>query len=263
MMDFLIYAIIGGIGLVLSLSILGNFIVWKRISYIGDSISHSSVLGISIAVATSFSTEITTILVCFILSYVVVYISRKFNTSADAVLVFNTQFALATGIILVSLFSRGNMLNEYLFGSILSLNIKDIIFIYLLSTGTIAYVYFNWDNLLILTVNEDIARSENINVFKHEVIFVFILSCLISFSIKFIGILLIPSLTVIPAIIANNIVKTPLQAVVLSFICASIAIILGLLTSIYIDTSSGALITIYLVIMMIIKIIYVLIRKSN
>ncbi|MDR0483771.1 MAG: metal ABC transporter permease, partial [Alphaproteobacteria bacterium] len=89
MYDFIIYGLIGGIGLAFSLAILGNFIVWKRMSYIGDSIAHTSLLGIALGVLTSSMPEIMIIIVCFLLSSVLILINKKFQISKDSLLILN------------------------------------------------------------------------------------------------------------------------------------------------------------------------------
>ncbi len=263
MYDFIIYGILGGIGLVFSLSILGNFIVWKRMSYIGDSIAHTSLLGIAIGVLSSVMPEISIIAVCFALSVLLIFINKKFNISKDALLILNTQFALALGFIIISLMNSNSNLYKYLFGSILSITINDIIIIYVLSVMVFLYVFKNWQKLLLLTINEEVAISEGINSTKHDIIFVFVLSCVIAFSIKLAGALLIPSLTIIPAIIAHSLAKSPLQAVIISFFTGSLAVICGILISMYINVSSSALITVILCSMVLIKVIYLSIFRGS
>ncbi len=256
MYDFIIYGLIGGVGLAFSLGILGNFIVWKRMSYIGDSIAHTSLLGIALGVLTSVMPEISIIIVCFALSVILIFINRKFHISKDSLLILNTQFALALGFIIISLMNSNGSLYKYLFGSILSITLQNVIVIYILAIVVFIYMFINWQKLLLLTINEEVAISENINAIKHDIIFVFVLSCVIAFSIKLAGALLIPSLAIIPAIVSHSLAKSPLQAVIISFIVGSFSVISGILLSMYIDVSSSALITIILCSFVLIKVLY-------
>ncbi|MDR2007560.1 MAG: metal ABC transporter permease [Alphaproteobacteria bacterium] len=256
MYDFIIYGLIGGIGLAFSLSILGNFIVWKRMSYIGDSIAHTSLLGIALGVLTSTMPEIMIIIVCFVLSSALILINKRFNISKDSLLILNTQFALAAGFVIISLMQNNSSLYRYLFGSILSIKLNDIIIIYITAAVVFLYVFSNWQKLLLMTINEDVAISEGINALRHDIIFVFVLSTVIAFSIKLAGVLLIPSLSIIPAILAYSIAKSPLQSMAVSFIAAASAVILGMILALYINVSPSALITLSLCSFVLLRVIY-------
>ncbi|MCL2567548.1 MAG: metal ABC transporter permease [Alphaproteobacteria bacterium] len=263
MYDFIIYGLIGGIGLAFSLAILGNFIVWKRMSYIGDSVAHTSLLGIALGVLTSVIPEIMIIIVCFLLSSVLIVINKRFQISKDSLLILNTQFALSAGFVIISLMQNSSNLYRYLFGSILSIKLNDIIIIYVIAVLVFLYVLSSWQKLLLLTINEEVAISENINSTKHDIIFVFVLSCTIAFSIKLAGVLLIPSLSIIPAIIAHSIAKSPLQSMIISFIAAASAIITGMMLSLYVNVSPSALITLSLCGFVAIKVIYLSLFKAK
>ncbi|MDR0484133.1 MAG: metal ABC transporter permease, partial [Alphaproteobacteria bacterium] len=104
--------------------------------------------------------------------------------------------------------------------------------------------------------------SENINSTKHDIIFVFVLSCTIAFSIKLAGVLLIPSLSIIPAIVAHDLAKSPLQSMIISFISASIAVCLGMILSLYINVSPSALITLTLCSFVLLKVACLSILKK-
>ncbi|MFL1780955.1 Zinc ABC transporter permease subunit ZnuB [Candidatus Hepatincolaceae symbiont of Richtersius coronifer] len=261
MHDLIILAIIGGIGLCLSLSVLGNFIIWNRLSYLGDSIAHSSLLGIAIGLLIPGASYIAIILICFISSFLLILLNKKLNIAKDALLIFNTQFALALGITLISLLNPSKMANTYFIGNIISLTLTDIIFIYMVSSTILVYLYIFWDKLLLLAVNEELATSENINSFIHNIAFTFMLSCLIVFGIKLAGILLIPSLMIIPGLIALGLTRTPFSSLIVSFFLATIAVIIGVLLSIIIDAPTGPLITLVLVGFMGLKIIPLLFSK--
>ena len=255
MWEIIFLALIAGLGLALSIAVIGNFIVWNRMSYLADSISHSSIIGIALGLISPLMPELIIIVICFVFSFVIVYLNHKFNITKEALLIINTQFSVALGITLISLLNPNIIINNYFFGNILGVSIKDVICIMILALLIIMYLIFNWNKILLISINEEIAISERIHALFEKVIFVFLASCAISFSIKMVGVLLIPSIMIIPSIIALNVSKTPLENIVFASIVGFLGISCGILLSTIVDVPTGPLITLCLIALLIISIL--------
>jgi zinc transport system permease protein len=254
MLDLIFLATTGALLLSTCLCILGNFVVWQRISYIGDSIAHSSLLGLILAELLHTSVNIITIIICFIFSILFVNLNKKFKITKDSLLIFNTQFSLSLGFILLSIFSSGRLLNNYFFGSILSIDINDIYIIFVILIFIILLTYIYWEKLLLITLNNTIANAEGINTKIFNIVFIFFLSLVIAFSIKFIGILLVPSLLILPALASLNIFNSPLKSILFSIVLSANAILLGIWLSSIINIQPSPLISFILIIAIILKV---------
>lgn len=254
-MEIIIYAILAGLALALSLTTFGSIIAWKRSSYLGDAIAHSSLLGIVLSYLYNISPNIIIIPICFIFSFTLVLFNKKFNVAKDSILLFNTQLSLALSFIIISLFIQQPITN-FFFGSILSVTLKDIILMYVIAFFALVYLYINWEKIILATINNDVAQSENINTFLQEVILIFVLSAIVSFAIKIAGVLLIPSLMILPNMVASRFAKNPFSSLVIAFIVSGICITLGILTSAIVDVATAPLITLYLVGMIVVSLLW-------
>ncbi len=256
-MDLILSATIGALLLSTCLCILGSFIVWQKISYIGDSIAHSSLLGLILAELLHTSVNIITIIICFLFSILFVNLNKKFKITKDSLLIFNTQFSLSLGFILLSVFSGGRLLNNYFFGSILALNITDIYIIFSILMVIILLTYIYWEKLLLITLNNTIANAEGINSKSFNIIFIFFLSLVIAFSIKFIGILLVPSLLILPALISLNVFNSPVKSILFSILLAYVSVLFGIVLSYLTNIQPSPIISFMLIIIIILKIAFI------
>ncbi|UQY79915.1 High-affinity zinc uptake system membrane protein ZnuB [Candidatus Hepatincola sp. Av] len=254
-MEIILYAVLAGLALALSLTTFGSIIAWKRSSYLSDAIAHSSLLGVTLSYLYNISANIIIIPICFIFSFTLVYLNKKFNVAKDSILLFNTQLSLALSFIIISLFIQVP-LTSFFFGSILSVSLKDIIIMYVIAVFALIYLYTNWEKIILATINTDVAQSENINTFLQEVILIFVLSSIVSFAIKIAGVLLIPSLMILPNMVASGFAKNPLTSLVIAFIVSGVCITLGILTSVFVDVAVAPLITLYLVGVILVSLLY-------
>lgn len=258
MLEFLVYSLIAGVAISVITAILGNFMVWKRLSYLGDAIGHSSLLGVAIGILFNNISIFWVFLVCIAFSLMLVGLKYLYNFTFESLIVFNVQLFLAIGLIILGLFyfNNGSYAMNYLLGDLMLLNLYDVIFMFILMAIVIIYVLKCWQSLLILTINEEIAYSENIKVILNEIIFVILIAGSIATLAKFVGVFLIPSLLIIPALIAKNITKSAIKSFVVSAICTYIAICLGILCSFVVDITVTPLITLVIIIEFIIIMLF-------
>ena len=238
MYDFILFAFIGGIGTALMTSLIGNFILWKKMSYFGDALAHAALLGIAIALFFEISPMIGASIIALLFSLALVLLSKKLES--DTILGILAQSSMAVAIILLSCMRNIKIdLIGYLFGDILTINPQDIIIIYLLAFITIGWIYFNWHALILRCIDTDLAKSQNINTKKLDLCFTILLSLIIVTAVKIVGIILITSLLIIPAASARNLSSSPIQMVLFSLIFGIVSVLLGLGASIIFDFPSG------------------------
>ncbi|WFW29486.1 MAG: metal ABC transporter permease [Wolbachia endosymbiont of Menacanthus eurysternus] len=237
---------------------LGSFMIWQKLSYLGDSLSHSSLLGIALALIFKTTPSITIIFIAIIFAML---LSLNYNKlySIDVILNIITNVILSLSLILMSFLPSGNNIINSLFGDVLTLKYNDIILIFLISAVVILILIFRWRHWLIISINQDLAIVEKINVNLVRLEFLITLAIFIAISSQLIGILLIAAFLLIPSASARLISKTPTQMIIISTIFSVISGISGLILSASLDLLAGPAIiliaAIYLIITFFTKLI--------
>ena len=133
-----------------------------------------------------------------------------------------------------------------LFGDILSITSKDIYWIFSVMVVVIFLLFINWKKLLLLTLNEELAKAEGVNKTFYELLFMFLIALAVSVSVQIVGVLLITSLLIIPPAIARVFSNSPIAMIFSSMIISIVSVLLGLYTSITFDLATGPAIVITL-----------------
>jgi zinc transport system permease protein len=148
-----------------------------------------------------------------------------------------------------------------LFGDILSVNVNDLLAIWIGGAIILLVLWFIWKPLFASTVNYELAEAEGMNPERVNAIFTILLAALIAISIKMVGLLLITGMLIIPTTMARNLSNNPKQMVILSIIGGLLSVFIGLYTSFEINTSSGPTIVVVALILFILSLIGI--RKRN
>jgi zinc transport system permease protein len=238
--DFLFRAFVAGIGLAIITGPLGCFIVWRRLSYFGDTLAHSALLGVVIAYALSFNIILSVFIISGIISLSLLYLQKKTYLPNDALLGLLAHSVLAIGLVLLGLltFIRIDLMG-LLFGDILSVNFQDILIIWIGGAFVLLLLIKIWRPLFAGTVNLDLAKAEGLNPELANAIFTILIAAVIAISIKIVGILLITGLLILPASASRNLSSTPIQMAIIASIVGLISVVLGLFSSITWNTATG------------------------
>jgi zinc transport system permease protein len=238
--NFLLYALLGGVGLALVAGPLGCFVVWRRMAYFGDSLAHSALLGVALGFLLSIDLTLGIAGTCVAFALAIVGLQAQRRISTDTLLGILSHTALSIGLVALSLMGslRVDLLG-YLFGDILSVTPQDLVVIY--GGGAVALIVLAtiWRDLLAVTVHEDLARAEGVAVFRARLIFTLLLAVVVAISMKVMGILLITSMLIIPAATARRFARTPESMALLAATAGVLAVVLGLTASLRWDTPSG------------------------
>lgn len=240
MEDFIFRALIAGIGVALVAATLGCFVVWRRMAYFGDSLAHSALLGIALGMMTGISYNIGILLVCALFALVLVWLQQHRILATDTLLGILAHSSLSIGMVVISfLDSSGFNLHSYLFGDILTVEMKDIYWIYGGGLLVLLLVLANWSSLTLMTINEDLARAEGVNTFFANLVLMALMTLVVSVSIRIVGILLVTSLLIIPAASARQWAKSPETMALYAIVAGVLSVIAGIYGSLYLDTPSG------------------------
>ncbi len=240
MEDFLIHALIAGLIVAIVCAPLGCFVVWKRMSYFGDSLAHSSLLGIALGLLLGTNISVTILIVASGFAVLLLWLQQQRLLATDTLLGILSHAALAVGLIMISLIDNQNIdIYSYLFGDILSVGKKDLIVISIGGALVLSLLYTFWERFTLIALNEELAQAEGVSVIKMNLLFTLLMSIVVAISIQIVGILLITSMLIIPAAAARQWAQSPQQMAFLSMLIAAIAVILGLGSSYFWDIPSG------------------------
>ncbi len=230
-----INALVSGLFIAAVAAPFGCFLVWKRIASFSDAVSHIALPGIAAGTLLGISSVWCSAAVIFAMSVVVSRIKERGRTSANSVLVALAQVGLGVGYLLLSLFDGSDRLNAILFGDILSLDAVDVAVIVLLSTFAAVSLFVIREKLLLSVLCEDIAVTEGINVRRLNLFFMFLLSLIVAVAIKTVGVLLISSLLIVPAVVARSLAQNYRQMTVFAVLIGVLSVGIGVFTSFLFD----------------------------
>ena len=238
--DFIVRAIIAGIGIALVTGPLGCFVVWRRLSFFGDTLAHSALLGVLISITLDINVSLTIFVVASLVAILLLRLERTTNLAGDSLLGLISHSSLAIGLVILGFLSfiRFDVMGV-LFGDILSVNSNDLLVIWIGGALILVVLSYIWKPLFASTVNYELAEAEGMKPERVNAIFTILLAALIAISIKMIGVLLITGLLIIPTAMARNLSDNPRQMVILSIIGGLLSVLIGLYASFEINTSSG------------------------
>jgi zinc transport system permease protein len=237
--DFLTRALIGGLGIALFAGPLGCFILWRRMAYFGDALSHSALLGIALGFLAGIDLNLGILAICVAVALFLLALQRQKRLTVDTLLVILSHSALSIGLVVASFTPSLRIdLSAYLFGDILAIAPRDLLWIYGGGAVLLAILVFQWHALLSLTVNEELARAEGINAELTGLVFM-LLTVAVALAMKAVGILLVSALLIIPAAAARRFSATPERMAILAAIIGGAAVLGGLFASLRLDTPAG------------------------
>ena len=238
--DFLFRALIAGIGIACVTGPLGCFVVWRRLSFFGDTLAHSSLLGVLLSISFDINVALSVFIVASIISLILLKLEKSTYLAGDSLLGLLSHSSLAIGLVVLGFLSfiRFDIMGV-LFGDILSVNVNDLLIIWIGGAVILLVLWFIWKPLFASTVNYELAEAEGMKPERVKAIFTILLAALIAISIKMVGLLLITGMLIIPAAMARNLSENPKQMVILSIVGGLLSVCIGLYASFEINTSSG------------------------
>ena len=238
--DFFSRAIIAGVGVALVAGPLGCYIVWRRLAYFGDTLSHAALLGIALALLFQVNITLSVFLVSVFVSLSLLTLQRRVTLSTDALLGLLAHSALAFGMVALSFMSWVRVdLMGFLFGDILAVTPFDIAIIWGGGLAVLIILMIFWRSLFAATVNLELAEAEGMKPEQANVVFMLLMAAVIAISMKIVGVLLITSMLIFPAAIARRFACGPEQMALLSALIGVIAVFGGLFGSLQWDTPAG------------------------
>ena len=238
--DFMLRALLAGLGVALVAGPLGSFVVWRRMAYFGDTLAHAALLGVALGFLLEFNTNLSVIIVCLVLAVALVALQQQRKLADDTLLGILSHSTLSLGLIALAFMETLRIdLMGYLFGDILAVGNVDLYWIYGCGILAMAVLLFIWRPLLAITVHEELAQVEGVPVTRIRLALMLLIALVIAVAMKVVGILLVTSLLIIPAATARSFARSPEQMALLAAVIGCIAVSGGLFASLEWDLPAG------------------------
>lgn len=238
--DFVLRGLIAGIIIALVAPVVGIFLVLRRYSLIADTLSHVSLAGIAIGFLLGINPLFTAIIATVSSSVFIEKLRNSKKVYGESALALFLSGSLALAIVLIGL-SHGfnSSLFNYLFGSIGTVTVIDIVTVSILGLVVVIVVKMLFPKLLYLTFDSEAAQVAGINVNGINTVFAILSAATISLSIPIVGVLLISALLVIPVLAALQFKKSFMATIFIAQGVSLICVVLGVILSFYFNLATG------------------------
>ncbi len=247
LIKFLSLPMLSGVLLSLAAGPLGSLMVWRRMAYFGDTVAHSALLGVALALLLNADNTLMVGLVALGVAGLLWLAEYKALMATDTLLGILSHTALAVGMIVFSISPNQQVsLTGLLFGDILLIDTAQIIWIATVAITAALLATIRWRALVLMTLSEDLAAAEGVGVKRHRWLLASMIAITVATAIPVVGILLITALLIIPAATARYWANTPSQmAIIAAFIC-SIGVVFGLIGAVWFNLPSGPTVVVIL-----------------
>jgi zinc transport system permease protein len=237
--SFLFRAIAAGIGVAMIAGPLGCFVVWRRMAYFGDTLSHAGLMGVALGIMLNIDATIGIIVTGLVISLLLLGLQQQRRLPTDTLLGILSHAALSIGLIAISFMTDVRFdLMGYLFGDILAVTTRDLAWIYGGGAFLLGALAVIWRPLIALTVHQDMAIAEGTGQMA-RVTFMVLTALTVAIAMKIVGILLVTALLIIPPAAARRFSRSPEAMALGTVIVGAVAVIAGLYMSLGWDTPAG------------------------
>ena len=258
--SFMIKALVVGVLISLCASLIGVSTVLRKNSMIGDGLSHVAFMTFALATILHVAPLYFSIPIVIIVSFLILRLNSSNKIHGDSMIALVSASSLAIGTFLISITKGVNIdINNYLFGSILGVDMVDVI-VSIILTVIVLFLYLVFYNkIFAITFDETFSKSIGIKTNVYNAVFAILCSLVVVVGMRLMGSLLISSLIIFPALISMQIFKKFKSVVISSVIISVLTFILGLIVSYLFSTPTGATVVIVnIILFVVVKIISML-----
>ncbi len=235
---------------------IGIYLVLRRMSMIGDSLSHVALSGVAVGMLTGASPIGMALVFTIGAALLVDVLRERFRAYEELAIAIILSTGIALAVVIISIARSFNaQLYSYLFGSIATVTRHDLAVIVGLSVVVMSAVAYYYKDLFYITMDETSARLAGVSVKWLNLLFVVLVSSTITLSMRIVGILLVSSLIVLPVATALQIAKSFKGAFIASIIFAETAILFGMFIAYYYELASGGTIVLFSVVQLLVVLV--------
>lgn len=237
---FMQRALVSGVAVAITCSVVGLFLVLRRQSLFADALSHMAFGGIAIGLFANLYPIWTAFIVSIFAALGITKLRESTKIPPDSAVAVLLSAGLAVGVILIGLAGGFTLdLYSFLFGSILLVSMQDQEIILVASALILSILYFIYRELVYIAFDEEQAQVSGINVSRLNYIFIVLASIVVITSIRLVGVLLISSLIVIPNITAMMFGKGFKKTAMISVSIGILSVLTGIVISYVMNLAPG------------------------
>ncbi len=241
--SFIDRALIAGSFVAILCSVLGLFLVLRKMSLIGDGLAHVSFGAIALGLFFGVYPFYIAIPTAIAGSYLILKITEKAKVYGDAAIGIVSAVGVSSGVIIASVSGGFNTdLFSYLFGNILAISNTEVYLSVILAAIVLAVIYFFYQELFSVTFDEEYAKATGIKTKRANMILATLTAVSVVLSVRIVGVMLISALLILPAVTALQIAKSFRSAIICSAIFSVISVISGIIISFFLNLPAGAMI---------------------
>ncbi len=220
--------------------LVGSMIVNNKMSFFSDALGHSALTGIALGAILGISNySLSMVIFAVIFAILLNYIKNKKTASTDTIISVFSSVSIALGLVLLSKYGGINKYSQYLVGDILSVTLSEILMLLIMLIITVLIWCKLSNKLITISTDVSLARAKGIKVQVIENIFGVLIAVLVMLTIKWVGILLINALLILPAAAARNISGNMREYTIYSIIFSLVAGFTGLILSYVFAVATG------------------------
>ena len=255
--DFMVRALVAGLLVAAVMPVLGSFLVARRYSLIADSLAHSSLAGVGLGLLLGASPILVAVPVTAVGAIFLEWLRQKQRISGEVGLAILMSGGLALAVVLANLaHGADSNFDAYLFGSITTTSLSDIITLAIVGAIILIVVAINYRALLHAAFDEDSAFVAGYRVSWLSYMLAVMAAIMVVLSLRIVGGLLISALLVIPVVAASQLASSFLQTIILGIITALAAVVIGLIAAFYLGIAAGGAIVLAALFLLIIAMLF-------
>lgn len=243
--DFMKYAFLAILIITPLFGLMGTMIVNRKMAFFSDALGHSALTGIAVGVVLGVNdTNISMVVFAIVFALLLNQISSRVAASTDTVISVFSSFSIAIGLAILSKGGNFSKYSSILVGDILSITPQELWYLLLILLVTLLFWLFGFNKLLAVSLNRTLAKSRHISAAWMENLFAVLTALIVMLSIKWVGILIINALLILPAAAARNISENMREYHFFSILFSVFSGNLGLVISYYVNVATGPTIVI-------------------
>ncbi len=238
-------------------AMLGLFLVLRKLSLIGDGLSHVSFGAIALGIFLGLYPFLVAIPIALVASYIILKLSEKAKMYGDAAIGIVSSLGIAGGVILAGLSKGFNVdLFSYLFGNILTISNREVYLSVGLSLAVLSIIAALYQDLFSLTFDGEYARITGIKTERIHVILTSLTAVTVVLAIKVVGVMLVSALLILPAVTALQVARSFKVAMAISMAVAVVSVLVGITVSFHLDLPAGATVVLTNAVLFVFSLIY-------
>ncbi|MDR3271065.1 MAG: metal ABC transporter permease [Peptococcaceae bacterium] len=218
---------------------IGIFLVLRRYSMIGDTLSHASLAGVTLGLISHHNPILSAFVFTSICGALIEFLRGYFQKYTDLILTIVLSLSVGTAITLISSGKIHTNADAFLFGSILTVTRFDMIMVCILSVISALALILLYHQMIYIAYDEEAAKVAGVRVRLINYIFSILVASAISVSIRIVGVLVLSSMIALPVATALQLGKGFKVTLIFSLVFSMMDIMSGLFISYYLNVAPG------------------------